>query len=244
MSKRLLRTCLGCEATFLTYPSVNKRYCTPKCVSKNAPKPKQVERICPTCNDTFFTTGVRNQRHCSIRCAHLMPLPLRPCPTCGETIPRLGRKPSLYNKTLCCSRKCGQQYRAKKGEQTLTCEYCGQHFTAKGPESAKGRRFCGTTCANRAIAKARTSRPQRAVERQRILRLARERLPLVCALCGWEEDVDACHIIPTRKGGTDTLDNITMLCPNHHRMFDRGAISANLVLELRHSESTPASTSS
>ena len=47
-----------------------------------------------------------------------------------------------------------------------------------------------------------------------------------CAICGWDEaPCDVCHIVARKNGGSDTLDNVVMLCPNHHRLFDRGTIA-------------------
>src|SRR5271168_634023 len=38
-----------------------------------------------------------------------------------------------------------------------------------------------------------------------------------CAICGWNvAPCDVAHIIP----GINAFDNISMLCPNHHRMYD------------------------
>jgi len=47
-----------------------------------------------------------------------------------------------------------------------------------------------------------------------------------CAICGFQYDyvLDAAHIVPVAEGGTDTYDNGLGLCPNCHRMFDRGLI--------------------
>lgn len=53
-----------------------------------------------------------------------------------------------------------------------------------------------------------------------------KRLQLKCCICGWnEESIDIHHIIPRRMGGTDSHDNLTPLCPNHHRLADRQKIS-------------------
>lgn len=39
-----------------------------------------------------------------------------------------------------------------------------------------------------------------------------------CVICGWDEATcDRHHIVPTSKGGKDTLDNVVILCPNCHR---------------------------
>lgn len=47
-----------------------------------------------------------------------------------------------------------------------------------------------------------------------------------CAICGFQYDyvLDAAHIVPVSEGGTDTYDNGFGLCPNCHRMYDRGYI--------------------
>ena len=47
-----------------------------------------------------------------------------------------------------------------------------------------------------------------------------------CAICGFQYDyvLDAAHIVPVAEGGTDTYDNGLGLCPNCHRMYDRGLI--------------------
>ena len=60
-----------------------------------------------------------------------------------------------------------------------------------------------------------------------------------CALCGWTA-LDGIiapngtaqpargnaihHITPVAEGGTDTEDNLILLCPNHHKQADLGII--------------------
>ncbi len=64
-----------------------------------------------------------------------------------------------------------------------------------------------------------------------------------CAVCGWsvpyatpsgqsqpQGGCDIHHIVPVSKGGTDTEDNLILLCPNHHKEADTGFIT---VEELR-----------
>ncbi|MBL7107378.1 MAG: HNH endonuclease [Phycisphaerae bacterium] len=46
-----------------------------------------------------------------------------------------------------------------------------------------------------------------------------------CQICGENRVTEACHIIPTRIGGTWKIDNILFLCPTHHSLFDRGRLS-------------------
>jgi 5-methylcytosine-specific restriction endonuclease McrA len=47
-----------------------------------------------------------------------------------------------------------------------------------------------------------------------------------CAICGFQYDyvLDAAHIVPVSEGGEDTYANGLGLCPNCHRMFDKGLV--------------------
>ncbi len=63
-----------------------------------------------------------------------------------------------------------------------------------------------------------------------------------CAICGFQYDyvLDAAHIVPVAEGGTDTYDNGLGLCPNCHRMYDKGFIlvdkTGEIYINLRHAE--------
>lgn len=48
----------------------------------------------------------------------------------------------------------------------------------------------------------------------------------VCLLCG-SEIIDKCHFVPKIDGGNMAKDNIIILCPTHHREFDRGKLDKN-----------------
>jgi hypothetical protein len=64
--------------------------------------------------------------------------------------------------------------------------------------------------------------------------MARQEFIDRCAICGWDEaSNDVAHIVARKDGGTDTIDNIVMLCPNHHRLYDTGRISQDAVLAAR-----------
>lgn len=48
-----------------------------------------------------------------------------------------------------------------------------------------------------------------------------------CLVCGYSECVDVHHIVSLAKGGDSFPENLITLCPNHHRLADRGKITAN-----------------
>jgi hypothetical protein len=47
--------------------------------------------------------------------------------------------------------------------------------------------------------------------------------------------IEACHIKPKSKGGVDKLDNILVLCPNCHKLFDYGKREEEMVTDYKYS---------
>lgn len=56
---------------------------------------------------------------------------------------------------------------------------------------------------------------------------------LPCEICGENRAVDRCHIIPARYGGVLSLGNMLLLCPTHHRLFDRGRLSLKEIKQIK-----------
>jgi len=46
-----------------------------------------------------------------------------------------------------------------------------------------------------------------------------------CAICGEDRITHECHIIPRAEGGPIHRDNMVMLCPLHHHLFDHSRLS-------------------
>lgn len=112
----------------------------------------------------------------------------------------------------------------------VKCQQCGVLIVVEVAAHLKTRKFCNRECAalHRAPGKPRLSRQASAKYD------AWEAFHDACAICGWaEETCDVCHIVPIKEGGEDTVDNVVILCPNHHRLFDRGRISIVEVLQAR-----------
>ena len=42
-----------------------------------------------------------------------------------------------------------------------------------------------------------------------------------CELCGFKLVIDTHHILPKHKGGSHTIDNLIILCPNCHALITR-----------------------
>ena len=60
-----------------------------------------------------------------------------------------------------------------------------------------------------------------------------KRLNLKCCICGWNEaSLDIHHIVPRKEGGSDNHNNLTAICPNHHRLAHAGKIDRSKFVTL------------
>ena len=56
---------------------------------------------------------------------------------------------------------------------------------------------------------------------------------LECQICGESRSFDMAHIVEHKDGGPMEVWNILLLCPNHHRFFDRGSLTAKEYSKIR-----------
>ena len=54
---------------------------------------------------------------------------------------------------------------------------------------------------------------------------ARRLLGEKCEICGYDKFVVVHYIVSKKDGGLDTLSNVIMLCPNHHKEAQHDLIS-------------------
>ena len=53
-----------------------------------------------------------------------------------------------------------------------------------------------------------------------------------CFVCGKVERLEKCHMIPKALGGSDTVDNLVLLCNEHHREAEKGKIDREYLFRL------------
>ena len=53
-----------------------------------------------------------------------------------------------------------------------------------------------------------------------------------CVICGENRIVDKCHIIPREHSGSSSMDNLILLCPTHHFLFDHGRLSKDEFMKI------------
>ena len=57
-------------------------------------------------------------------------------------------------------------------------------------------------------------------------------LPTYCEICGYSTFVTKHRILPGRKGGTYSVENTIVLCPNDHKEADEGLISPLVLYQI------------
>ena len=123
-----------------------------------------------------------------------------------------------------CSWECSKISR-RKPKTPIPCHHCGKVVFRKNPQRTPDKRvFCSRAC----VGKWRTATPVNVLRPKSLAgpaaRLARFGPP-VCMICGYDRVIEYAHIIPHAKGGTLHPDNVLILCPNHHRLFDRDKLT-------------------
>lgn len=158
---------------------------------------------------------MRGVRGSGIKLAYL-------CEFCGKPFASVVRKGR--SKKRFCSRSCVKEAFTKKIEQN--CAICGKKFTT--PPS-QYRVTCSRLCSNRWKTKTiEQSSPKVAMVKLR-RKILSER-PAMCQLCGEDRYVEIAHIVARRQGGTNTPDNVFVLCGNCHRLYDQGEIHQDELL--------------
>lgn len=217
--------------------------------------------ICPNCNSDFKHPDSR-RRFCSNTCYqtyrinHPKEFGLKEqtyaCAYCGKD--GIKRKPSQLKNQVFCSRDCSNKFQSDALSETpnlnnadgyaKTCNYCGNTFYVK-PHRHKTAKYCSMRCSqshrrNRTVSAEnhpnmmgkhnpnfRDWSAKNSARKEAIHILGHK-----CAICDFNIVVHVHHIIQASAGGPNTIENLIVLCPNHHEMADRGMIPAEQLIAL------------
>ena len=111
-----------------------------------------------------------------------------------------------------CSKTCQRAHR--KATVSKTCPRCASTFTHY--QSDTDRRFCSVRCRDEQQFNFRSAASVRG---------AAAIYGCACLVCGFDRHIEYAHILPASLGGTVRPGNILPLCPNHHALFDKGALN-------------------
>lgn len=165
------------------------------------------------------------------------------CIRCGNEILRLFTRETARGLAKFCNRTCNLKWMAEHKPhnfqnklETINCLNCGiqvQFYEAQYP----GRKYCTAKCRYIHLASTKPKKIYMSIttRRSQSFRVAIRKLLIdKCVICDWTETKnDICHIKAVKDGGPNTLDNIVMMCPNHHRLFDSGKLALEIVLANR-----------
>lgn len=143
------------------------------------------------------------------------------CKECGEPFNAELRETRRGNAKF-CSRSCSMKYiNAHRKFHELKCHFdqCQKQYKSKNSNSL----YCSDQCSRKArnLRSTGSIRNGRNKLKRAVIAITGE-TGFQCFICGWHEDsCDIHHIVPRNKGGTNDLSNLSVLCPNHHRLADR-----------------------
>lgn len=151
------------------------------------------------------------------------------CQHCGITFEV---RPYLAGRVY-CSNNCRDEFRrARTGSKhplysrsTIDCEICGKSFTVtksrlRRPDS---KSLCSIECGRESRRRIVKGVPRTSHRSGKCA--ARIRDGAKCVICGFNHVTAVHHIVSIKNGGTNALENLVTLCPNHHYMAHAGLIS-------------------
>ena len=142
-----------------------------------------------------------------------------------------------------CSQSCGARHsNAQRKPQKLKCQICSKTFYNVKPQA----KYCSHSC--RRHQKRKNSKKYGADPKNHVYhfsaKIQKKYGKLPCMIkdcgCGWTKEFlevnnttcDIHHIVPRRKGGDDSFSNLTPICPNSHRLADKGRIPQERMITL------------
>jgi 5-methylcytosine-specific restriction endonuclease McrA len=133
------------------------------------------------------------------------------CSECGESI---YRRPFQINRgPVFCSTACSNI----RNKIIRICPECKSPIDKK----SSGKVYCSRTCSNkgRTGLKYKIGSPNdKALKIRKLKKLLIEDRGPKCEICGFEDTriLQVHHLLERCNGGTDSLDNLKLICPNCH----------------------------
>lgn len=151
------------------------------------------------------------------------------CAMCNKPIlPKIGEKLNSARCKIYCSRSCAaskNNQTPKRIKKVVACSRCGCAVEKSGNKLCKK---CSSDRLDRITSRSKDSLTHPII-RGNARMLACKTFKMKCEVCGYDKHVEVCHRKPVSSfhGGAtiseiNALDNLVILCPNHHWEFDNG----------------------
>lgn len=134
-----------------------------------------------------------------------------------------------------CSTECRDTFRRERvgtahpqyKRVERICENCGKSFVIIPSRVAgsHGAVYCSMECGRRGRSRKMAGKPRHRKGPQAGIRAAKKRDEFACRICGFNTVVHGHHITPRRASGSNNIENIITLCPNHHAMVHAGLLT-------------------
>jgi 5-methylcytosine-specific restriction endonuclease McrA len=164
------------------------------------------------------------------------------CDHCGTNYEA---KPYLANARRFCSASCRNEFRRQCSgvanprfkRVNRICSICGSGFSVVPSRLTRGTSvYCSMECGREGRRRKIAGKPRRGTDQGSGIRAAKKRDGFACRICGFADVVHGHHIIAKSLGGSNQLDNLITLCPNHHALAHSGHLT---VKEMQKAIATP-----
>lgn len=147
----------------------------------------------------------------------------RKCKLCGSLFLAENKEINRGN-AIYCSHSCSAKDQLKnKVQVTNKCIVCDIEFLSY----AKHSKYCSGACKSKYYRLVKNNGTFSTKTFKRIFK------DISCEICGWEEGGrDLHHIIPVKDGGTNDINNLINVCPNHHRLIHENKITTQELLDI------------
>lgn len=121
-----------------------------------------------------------------------------------------------------CSISCASRV-TKDQQYKKICKHCGKEYEAASKQSS----YCSVPCKSKNY---RLRAKTESLSLQSIYKILNRKS---CEICKWSETIcDLHHIIEVSEGGKNELQNMIVVCPNHHRMIHKNLISKDNLFKI------------
>ena len=146
------------------------------------------------------------------------------CLACCKPFRALAAEVSRDNAKYCSRSCCARHGNLNRPLFSRTCCHCNNTYVTKAAHS----KYCSTTCKQAALRKRQHPTTKKVKHLNYLVSQFVDTFS--CFNCGWGKAIcDVHHIVPKSKGGSDAHSNLTVVCPNCHRLIHKNLLDVTFL---------------